>query len=572
MSKFQLSLLPTKSGPAGNMATVLDAIMQDETIAWERRMNIRWAFGCFAKAWGCPLREIPAGLRQVSVTLDGITHGMAGVTKETWANARFLIRFALRRRGIIKEPARQQEPFAQKWTRLFKLMDRKFDQIGLTQLARYCTLRGIDPANVDDSVFASWRRWLTDEISIRLPNKVHRRAAIVWNKYAGSTEGWPPQSVSVPDNSRVFFVGWDRFPARLKAEIDNYLASLSSADLSQSERQLKPGSIRARRHQLGAYLSALVLSGVAPEHIGTLKEAVDIERVKTGLEFFRTRAQDGREGQALGIARLLASIAKHRVQVSDDHLEQLKGFCKRLDQSRSMSPRASQRMRQFNDPLNVENLLRLPDMLLDRASKSAGKINHADALLAQTALAIEILLMAAIRRENLAGLNLQKHFHYSRSGECTLIIPAAEVKNGVEIEVTLPRRSSELMERYVSQYRPALCPVADSPWLFPGLLNRPKSRERLAHQIARTIREELGLEMCVQNFRPFAAKFYLDNNPGAYGVVKAVLGHKSIETTIRSYCGHEHRAAIANFDAFVLQKRGPTNGDKRRSPRGSSAR
>jgi hypothetical protein len=53
----------------------------------------------------------------------------------------------LRHLGIIKESARQQEPFAERWTKLFKLMDRKFDQIGLTQLARYCTLRGIDPAN-----------------------------------------------------------------------------------------------------------------------------------------------------------------------------------------------------------------------------------------------------------------------------------------------------------------------------------------------------------------------------------------------------------------------------------------
>ncbi len=67
---------------------------------------------------------------------------MAGVTKDSWSNPRFLIRFALRHLGIIKESARRQEPFSERWTKLFKLMDRKFDQIGLTQLARYCTLRG----------------------------------------------------------------------------------------------------------------------------------------------------------------------------------------------------------------------------------------------------------------------------------------------------------------------------------------------------------------------------------------------------------------------------------------------
>jgi hypothetical protein len=69
MSKLQLSLLPMKSNIAGNMATVLDVIMGDETIPWEKRMNIRWAFGCFAKACGCPLRQIPAELRQVQIPI-----------------------------------------------------------------------------------------------------------------------------------------------------------------------------------------------------------------------------------------------------------------------------------------------------------------------------------------------------------------------------------------------------------------------------------------------------------------------------------------------------------------------
>ena len=74
--------------------------------------------------------------------------------------------------------------------------------------------------------------------------------AVIWNKYAGSTHGWPAQFVSVPNNSKVYFVGWDRFPPTLKAEIDDHLGSLSSPDLfdSRSGRQLKPGSIKARRH------------------------------------------------------------------------------------------------------------------------------------------------------------------------------------------------------------------------------------------------------------------------------------------------------------------------------------
>ncbi len=52
-------------------------------------------------------------------------------------------------------------------------------------------------------------------------------------------------------------------------------------------------------------------------------------------------------------------------------------------------------------------------------------------------------------------------------------------------------------------------------------------------------------------FRHLAAKLYLDQHPGNYEVVRRVLGHKSIKTTVNFYTGLETRAAVAHFDETV---------------------
>lgn len=52
--------------------------------------------------------------------------------------------------------------------------------------------------------------------------------------------------------------------------------------------------------------------------------------------------------------------------------------------------------------------------------------------------------------------------------------------------------------------------------------------------------------------RHIGAKLYLDENPGAYEVVRRILGHKSLSTTVNNYTGLEIEAAVKHFDAVIL--------------------
>ena len=56
-------------------------------------------------------------------------------------------------------------------------------------------------------------------------------------------------------------------------------------------------------------------------------------------------------------------------------------------------------------------------------------------------------------------------------------------------------------------------------------------------------------------FRHVAAKRFLEEAPGQYGVVAQILGHASEETGRRSYRGTETDAALKRFDQIVTRRR-----------------
>ena len=542
--------------PRFTMQEVRSRILDDTSLPIRKRKDLAWALMAVARAFMLPPEKMPADPAFISQRLSKFAPVMAGFTLGTWKNALTLTRFAFRRVGIIKTPARRIERFAPKWTEVMRLPSQKFEQIALSRLARFCSEQHIDPDDVDDTVFARLLDSMTSNTVRPGATKAHRQAAVVWNRLANSLPNWPSAIVTVPSYSKVYFLGWDKFQASLVADIDAHLAQLSGADILSDldVRPLKASSLRTRRLQLGAYLSGLVLSGEDPEELRTLADVVKIGRVKRGLRFLLNRTEHHSKSQALDTARMLLSVARHWVDAPETQLDELRRLCKRLDDDKpGLTFNNRTRLRQFDETDNMARLHDLPALLLTKARRVKGPVTPDIARLVQTALCIELLLMLPMRRENLARLNLDRHI-VRQNGKVYLMIDGGEVKNGVDIEAILPSETVRLLDIYLKTYRPLLTDV-DTPWLFPGMPGRSKSRERLALQVSKTIREELGLQVHLHLFRHISAKFYLDRHPGAYGVVQKLHGHKSIQTTMRSYCGLEDKAAFEHFDNEILNFR-----------------
>ena len=102
--------------------------------------------------------------------------------------------------------------------------------------------------------------------------------------------------------------------------------------------------------------------------------------------------------------------------------------------------------------------------------------------------------------------------------------------------------------------------VADALKVLSGALERVEARlfsvdvwENRAHTL-RVGGPAAGCQVCVgRQFRHLAGYLYLRQNPGGHEVVRRLLGHRSITTTVQFYAGMETTAAIAEYERTVLR-------------------
>ncbi|WP_452032361.1 hypothetical protein [Azospirillum palustre] len=160
------------------------------------------------------------------------------------------------------------------------------------------------------------------------------------------------------------------------------------------------------------------------------------ERFKIALLWLMTR----RGGASPGLieqAKCLLSVARHWVQAPKADLDRLNKLVAKLgNRHKGMTDKNRARLRAFDDPKHLLALLTLPERLMDKAERVAAP-SRREALMAQTAVAVQILLLVPLRRLNLLLLDVHRHLCRSRSGRHAvvhLVIPAEETKTSQPIE------------------------------------------------------------------------------------------------------------------------------------------
>jgi integrase len=164
--------------------------------------------------------------------------------------------------------------------------------------------------------------------------------------------------------------------------------------------------------------------------------------------------------------------------------------------------------------------------------------------------------------KNLTELRLDRHLQRVGGRGARrithIVLQETETKNAEPLEWPLPPDSARLLETYISHYRPAIADPA-SPYLFPATTSTgPRAQNTIAAALTLAVERDVGVQIHPHLLRHFAAWLYLTTHPGEYEMVRRVLGHRSVETTIAAYCGLEAPAAAQRFDALVLRERTAT--------------
>ena len=88
------------------------------------------------------------------------------------------------------------------------------------------------------------------------------------------------------------------------------------------------------------------------------------------------------------------------------------------------------------------------------------------------------------------------------------------------------------------------------------MTGKPKTASMFSNQTTERIEAATGLRLTAHQFRHAAAATYLRHRPGAYEVVKRLLGHRNVQTTINFYCGLETTQANQEFGKIIRQQIG----------------
>jgi integrase len=92
--------------------------------------------------------------------------------------------------------------------------------------------------------------------------------------------------------------------------------------------------------------------------------------------------------------------------------------------------------------------------------------------------------------------------------------------------------------------------------LFPGQREGAKGKISFSGQIVGRVYKATGLRMTVHQFRHAAGAIILKQRPGEYELVRQLLGHRSVQTTINSYIGLDSIQASEIFTNIVMAHMG----------------
>lgn len=498
-----------------------------------------------------------------------------GLTNGSFSNMVMELRRTLRRLGAHEGRYGGAGTLPLAWKALHDALPTTHRQIALSSFFHYCSLAGLEPTDVNTDTLAAFETWRHERTLRDGGGDKAKTAASNWNWASCAISTWPKSTMQRPSMRQDYTLPLTAYPASLQADLEGFLAGLAGGALdgffpddaatavsSKRRGSLRPRTITTRRYQLRQALSALVLTGDAPEAITSLRCLVDPPaQARRVITFFLHRAGDRRTTQTGGIAEVLRQVAKHHCQLNPAQLAQITQWARKAapDQQTQMSEKNERRLRTWLAPYNKARLLHFPAQLMRQAADEPNI--RAGALRALYAAVLELVEAFPMRRGNLADRRLDRHLHRldGPQGRITHIeLSKEDMKNGQPMLWPIGEVTARLLDTYIKVYRPRLVTVEGNPYLFPNTKDGFRAAHELAVGLKTLVERELGPEFNLHLMRSFAVGRHLRRHPGHYETGRRMLGHKSVKTTTDFYAGLEIDAAAQAHDAGLVQDRKET--------------
>jgi Phage integrase family len=512
-----------------------------------------------AKAFDKPLELIPARLSAVRADLDRLHHLPTGFTRKTLQNHKSNVKSALRWLAREKRIPEHGAPLAPEWEALRAQIEDPFARWRLSSFMRFCSASGIAPSEVDESVVERFRGYRA-QAGTPADDKSGRRLVRTWNSNVGMIPGWPARRLTQPAIKNLTEVPWSEFPEGFRRDVDQYFLGLTQVRRGRSGRRIRPlksSTLKARRAELAAAARMAVKSGVAIGDLNSLSALLSPDVVEKILDAYWSRNGETPRAFTINLASRFLSIARQTKCVDEAACERLDQMRRDLEDQRrgGLTDKNTALIRQVLTPGVWSRVVKLPQDMMSIAASQRSLAPLRAAITAQIAVAIAILTVAPVRLANLVAIKLGVNLIKPDGPDSNywLTFPDYDVKNRVRLEYRLEEYLTRMIDEYVHNYRPILLRGRNDDWLFPGQQGEAKSSTLLSGQITQRIYQATGLRMTAHQFRHAAGALILQHRPGEYELVRQLLGHRNVQTTIGAYIGLENIRAGEIFSRIVME-------------------
>jgi integrase len=408
----------------------------------------------------------------------------------------------------------------------------------------------VTPINVDEAVvdrFVDYR----SRCGTPADDAFRRLLAKAWNAQVGRVARWPEQRLTEPAVKAAVVNEWREFPESLRRDIDRYLHGLTKIRRSRTGQRIRPlkeSTIRTRLAELQAAARMAVKTGVPIKTLNSLSALLAPDVAEKVLDaYWRNNGERPKAFTAQLAGRFLA-IAKETECLNEAECERLDNMRRALEDDcpEGLTDKNIAFIRHVLTPKVWERVVNLPFALMAEARHHRHAPVRA-AVTAQLAVAIGILTVAPVRLANLTAVRLGTNLIKPGGPDKNywLTFPDHDVKNRVRLEFQLEEYLTRLINEYVHDFRPSLLRGRNEEWLFPGQRNGAKGKISFSGQITKRIYKATGLRMTAHQFRHAAGAIILRDRPGEYELVRQLLGHRNVQTTIKCYIGLRISAMVS---------------------------
>lgn len=577
------------SRPSLTTARAMQLVQEWTDLAPRRRAELVSGLSTFSRIAGIPPESLTLSVPTVRQALLNRPGAVFGVSEGRMRNLRCDIRAVLRLLELIDPPL---PPLMAEWEALLDLLAFR-QRPALIGFARYCSGCGVHPASVDVATLRAFLTYLEERTTAPRPRKLVGAVHGTWNRSVARIPAWPTGKLPALCESRSYVLPLENFPDTFQEDLaafgrrlagglfaDDAFADDEPTDGDDAaplmtQKPLRPTTIATRLGHVRWAASALVASGCPVGDITSLASLViPLERPKEILRHLYRRAGDQPSAAGMHVAETLRIIAKYHARRPDNEVAKIRDWGRTVRLTyQGMTLKNQRCVREAMDPAREHRLRALPNTLMQAARTMLPESPREAAALAWRAVAIEILTKRPIRLGNLRNLRLDRHLHQSDPRKTTItaiLIQRNETKNEQPLSLPVPRRTAALLSEWLTTFRPIVA-SPDCMYLFPGqgTGNQPLTPQALRDAVRSVTGRYAGVTLTPHQFRHFAAHVFLEEHPGEYELVRQLLGHASVVTTVRHYAGHQTEAAARRFDEVILNR--PTRPQRNSgapSPRG----